>query len=182
MLMELDLNRFIPTIAVNSLILAGTSFAATLIIERLLARRTTASSAVVGVLTGLAAATACSAFLEPVTAAVTGLLAGTIAGAFSVAKRPAGLTLAGVIAVTNLVGGTTGLLMTGLLEPSRGFFYSGSVALPVAQVTAVIVCVVYCTLVCVPLGLVIGGRHRKRTVSASPAAAVTGTEKALPGL
>lgn len=162
MVMELDLNRFTPLIVTNAAMLAGTSLAATVVIERLRTGRNTGIGAVVGLVTGLAAATACCAFLEPGTAAVTGILAGVIAGSFAFAKRAQNLSLAGVIAVTNLVGGPTGLLMTGLLEPSRGFFYTGSLALPVAQATAVIVCVVYCTLVCVPLGLIVGGRHKRR--------------------
>lgn len=166
MLMELDLNQFTPTIVTNSAILASSSLVAALAVQLILKRRVTTGGAIVGVLTGLAAATASCAFLEPATAAVTGALAGAVAGGFAHARRVESLTLAGIIAVTNLVGGVTGLLMTGLLEPSRGFFYTGSIALPVAQVTAVVVCVVYCTLVCVPLGLVIGGRHKRRLDSA----------------
>ncbi|MEX1080206.1 MAG: hypothetical protein WED09_14010 [Homoserinimonas sp.] len=161
MLMELDLNRYTSTIVTNSAILAGTSLAASLAIERLVNRRNTPTGALIGLITGLAAATASCAFLEPATAAVTGVLAGTIAGGFAFRKRLENLSLAGVIAVTNLVGGTTGLLMVGVLEPGRGFFYSGSIALPVAQITAVAVCIVYCTLVSVPLGLIVGGRQKK---------------------
>ena len=162
MVMELDLNRFIPTIVANSLVLAGTSLAASLVVERLLTRGNTRQGSVIGLIAGLAAATASCAFLEPTTAAVTGAITGAVAGAISFRKRPNRLSLAGVLAITNLVGGTTGLLMIGLLEPTRGFLYTGSFALPVAQGTAVIVCVVYCVLVSVPLALIAGGRRRKR--------------------
>lgn len=161
-LMELDLNRFVPRIATNGVILAGTSLLASLGVERLVTTRNTVTGATVGLVTGLAAATASSVFLEPATAAVTGLLAGGIASTIAFRKRLAKLSLAAVIAVTNLVGGVTGLLMIGLLEPDRGFFFTGSLALPLAQITAVIVCIVYSTLVSVPLALITGGRHQRR--------------------
>ena len=166
-LMELDLNRFTPTIVANSVILAGTSLAAGLGVERVATGRNSATGAAIGLITGLAAATAACAFLEPVTAGVTGLLAGAIAGGIAFRKRAGDRplagdrSLAGAIAITNLVGGITGLLMVGLLESSRGFFYTGSFALPVAQATAVIVCVVYSALVCVPLALMTSRRHAK---------------------
>lgn len=160
MLMELDLNRFTPTIVANSVILAATSLLAALMVERAATGRNTTTGAVIGLVTGLAAATAACAFLVPVTAGVTGLLAGAIAGGIAFKKRSSGHSLAGVIATTNLVGGTTGLLMIGLLDPARGFFYTGSFALPVAQVTAVIVCVVYSALITIPLALVVSGRQR----------------------
>lgn len=166
-LMELDLNRFTPTIVANSVILAGTSVAAAVVVERVVTGRNSAIGAGIGLITGLAAATASCAFLEPVTAGVTGLLAGAVAAGIAFRKRagdrslPGDRSLAGAIAITNLVGGITGLLMVGLLESSRGFFYTGSFALPVAQATAVIVCVVYSALVCVPLALMTSRRQAK---------------------
>lgn len=162
MVMELDLNRFIPTIIANSWILTVASLVAALGAERVLTGANSTLGALIGVVTGLAAATASCVFLEPATAAATGLLAGVIAGVVTFRKARRALSLAGVIAVTNLTGGATGLLMIGLLEPARGFFYTGSFALPIAQSTAVIVCVVYSVLVSVPLALIAGGRHRRR--------------------
>ncbi|MHA6694617.1 hypothetical protein [Homoserinimonas sp. A520] len=162
MVMELDLNPFVLTIVINSVVLAGTSLVVAVILERMLRGRNSTNGAVIGLITGLAAATASCAFLEPATAGITGLLAGTIASVIAFRKTAARFSLAGAIAITNLVGGATGLLMIGLLEPTRGFFYTGSFALPVAQGTAVIVCVVYCVLVAVPLALVAGGRPRRR--------------------
>lgn len=161
-MMELDLNPFVLTIIINSVILAGAALAAAMMLERVLSGRNTARGAMIGLITGLAAATAACAFLEPATAAITGVIAGTIAGAIAFRKGARAFSLAGAIAITNLVGGTTGLLMIGLLEPARGFFYTGSFALPIAQVTAVVVCVVYSVLIAVPLALITGGRGRRR--------------------
>jgi len=160
--MELDLNPFVLTIVINSVILAAAALVAAMILERVLSGRNTGRGAVIGLITGLAAATAACAFLEPATAAITGAIAGTIAAAIAFRKGAAAFSLAGAIAITNLVGGTTGLLMIGLLEPARGFFYTGSFALPIAQITAVVVCVVYSVLIAVPLALITGGRGRRR--------------------
>jgi Amt family ammonium transporter len=160
-LMELDLNRFTPTIVANSIILAATSLVAALGVERVATGRNSAAGAAIGLITGLASATAACAFLVPVTAGTTGLLAGAVAAGIAFRKRSGDRSLARAIAITNLVGGITGLLMVGLLEPSRGFFYTGSFALPVAQGTAVIVCVVYSALVCVPLALMTSRRQAK---------------------
>ena len=161
-LMEFDLNHFVVIILTNSTVLAATSMVAALGVERLRTGKNTVVGAATGLVAGLAAATGVSVFLEPFAAVVTGLSTGVVAGAIAYRRRAGIPSLAGFVALTGLAGGVTGLLIIGLFEPTRGFLYTGSFALLIAQSTAVIVCVVYSALVCIPLGLIVGGRLRGR--------------------
>jgi Amt family ammonium transporter len=161
-LMETNFTELVVKIVFTSVILAGTSLVATMLVQVTRAGRVSAAGVAVGLVTGLVAATAACAFLEPLAAAATGLIAGTVSGAVAFGRQGKSIqSLAGAIAVTNLSGAVVGLLMIGLLESDRGFFYTGAMTLPVAQLTAVVVCVVYVALVATPLGLVAGGRIRR---------------------
>jgi ammonia channel protein AmtB len=117
----------------------------------------------VGLVAGLAAATAAAPFLEPAAAAATGLITGSLSGAIAFGRgRERTPSIAGFIAVTNLSGATVGLLMIGLLDRGRGFFYTGAMTLSVAQLTAIVVCVVYVALISAPLGMIAGGHLRRK--------------------
>lgn len=154
-LMELDLNTFVVRILGNTTVLALSSLAAALVVERIRTGAMTATGCRVGVLTGLAAATGTCVFLEPLAAAAIGVIAGVVAGlvAFPRGRLRVG-TLASLGAVTQLSGGICGLLLLGLLEQSRGFFYTGAFTLPVAQLTAVVCCLFYAAVVAFPLVLI----------------------------
>lgn len=160
-LMEFGFNQFVISILVNGTILGSVGTVSSLLTQKVRTGRSTMIGAAVGLVSGLSGATAACVYLEPAAAAAAGVIAGVIASAVVFRRDAAVPSLAGFVAATGLAGGVTGLLMIGLLEPTRGFFYTGSLGLAVAQLTAVAVCVVYSALISVPLSLIAGGRLRK---------------------
>ena len=161
-LMELNLNELVIRIVATSAILAVGAVAGTLGVQLIRTGRVSLVGVAVGLVTGLVAATAACAFLESLAAAATGLIAGALSGAVTFGRKGTWMSsLAGMIASTNLSGAVVGLLMIGLLESGRGFFYTGAMTLLVAQTTVVIACLVYAALVSLMLGIVAGGHGRR---------------------
>lgn len=165
-LMELNLNELVIEIVVTSAILAAAAMVGSLAVQAIRMRRVSIVGVTIGVTTGLAAATATCAFLEPLAAASTGLVAGVVSGALAFRGNRTGMSsLAGIVALTNLSGAVVGLVMIGLLESGRGFFYTGAMTLSIAQVTAVVACLGYAALVSIPLGLIVGSHSRRAGIA-----------------
>lgn len=141
---EQDLNRFTVVIFVNTVALAAASTAAS-VAAQLLRSRTVQADTTCGALTaGLAAATAVSAYLEPVAALALGALVGLITTRLLRRRRDdGGAALGRLLGIASIVGASVGLISLGLLDLTRGFFFTGQPTLALAQAALIGVSLAY---------------------------------------
>lgn len=120
-------------------------------------RRRTVSmpGACLSVLAALAAATAASANLELLSSLAIGAIVGIVAALVAHKKSGSGLDSIGrMLLRANIVGAPIGLLSLGLLDRSRGFFFTGQPTLTIAQLVLLIVSLVFAVAVSMVLVLV----------------------------
>lgn len=141
---EQDLNRFSAVIFVNTVSMAATSTIASVLTQLLRSRRIVVRTTCGSLVSGLAGATACSAYLEAPAALVLGALVGLVTTQLLHKRRnDAGATLGQLVAVSSIVGASMGLLALGLLDLNRGFFFTGQPTLSLAQAMLIGVSVAY---------------------------------------
>ncbi|WP_193510038.1 ammonium transporter [Cryobacterium sp. BB736] len=117
---ELRVDELTPVIALNSVLTPAASAVAVVVVERLKSARNSGEGFAAGVLAGVAGALGTSAYLEPVSAVILGLVVGTVCGAlFKPWPAAAGL------GAPLLIGGLWGLLFLGVFALGPGFVYSG---------------------------------------------------------
>lgn len=140
--MELHLDELTPAIALNMLVTPATAMLAAAVIERVKRGRNTREGLATGILAGVAAAMASSAYLETVSALILGFFVGAISEASirdgSIAPR---------VATPLIVGGYTGMLFLGIFGLDVGFVYSGQPLLLIHQTIIVVAGFVYAVVV-----------------------------------
>jgi ammonia channel protein AmtB len=117
---ELRFDELTPVIALNSVLTPAASAVAVVVVERLKSARNSGEGFAAGVLAGVAGALGTSAYLEPVSAAILGVVVGSVCGAFF-KPWPAAAGLGAPL----MIGGLWGLLFLGVFALGPGFVYSG---------------------------------------------------------
>jgi Amt family ammonium transporter len=144
-----------PRIVVNSLVAPLLSVVGWLIAQRIQTASTTAFGAVAGLLSGIVAIAAGSAYFTPLWAGITGLAAGIGCSLFVTATVRRTRRHAWFLVGAHLLAGVIGLVMVGLFGTSFGFIYDGQLTLVEVQFLSAMIVVVWSALVSLGLWLLV---------------------------
>lgn len=118
-----------------------------LVVQRIRHQSTTLAAVAAGLLSGLVAVSAGATLLSPVSAACTGIIAGAIAGLFTLRR----ITLSGrqqwFLPGSHLIAGAVGLALLGFVANDSGFLFTGQFGFMQDQLVSAIVVAAYSTFV-----------------------------------
>lgn len=152
---ELALDDVTPVILVNGVVGALGGALGWVVVQRLSHRSTTLPGVAAGLVSGLVAVTAGAPLFTPGSAAAAGILAGGAACIFTVRRVGSSRRQQWFVVGSHLVAAAVGIIVLGLLATSSGFFFTGSVALLINQVTATILTALYSAVVSMMLWLLL---------------------------
>jgi Amt family ammonium transporter len=142
-----------PIIVLNSIVAPVFGMFGWILVQRILTSTTTASGAAAGLLCGLIAITAGSAYLTPLSAGVTGVVAGIAASLFVTSRVNSTARRAWFIVGAHLIAAAAGLFMVGIFGSGLGLIYDGQPTLVEIQLASTAIVVVWSGLVSVLLWL-----------------------------
>jgi Amt family ammonium transporter len=142
-----------PLIILNSIIAPLGGIVGWLVVQRILTATTTAEGAVSGLLSGIVAISAGSAWFIPLWAGVTGILAGVLTALFVTCRIRATRRHAWFIVGIHLIAAAIGLAMVGVFASSFGLVYDGQTTLLETQVVSALGVVVWSGLISLLLWL-----------------------------
>jgi Amt family ammonium transporter len=152
--LELMLDDLVtPIIVLNSIVAPVFGMFGWILVQRILTSTTTASGAAAGLLCGLIAITAGSAYLTPLSAGVTGVVAGIAASLFVTSRVNSTARRAWFIVGAHLIAAAAGLFMVGIFGSGLGLIYDGQPTLVEIQLASTAIVVVWSGLVSVLLWL-----------------------------
>ncbi|WP_084100164.1 ammonium transporter [Demequina sp. NBRC 110051] len=151
---------FAATAWVNTTVATGIAILGWILVEKIRDGKATSLGAASGVVAGLVAITPACASLDPIGAAIVGLLAGVFSALAVGLKYKFGyddsLDVVGVHLVSGLWGTLAiGLLANGTINGDAGLFYGGGITLFGVQAAAAGVTIVYSAIATLIIGLVI---------------------------
>lgn len=135
---ELAVDAATPGIVVAALLGAAGGVAGWLAVQRLAHQATSVSAVAGGAISGVMAVTAGAALFAPITAVVTGLLAGGAAGLLAVGRSRATGRPAWSIPATHLLGAGIGVILIGIAGNGVGYIFTGQPNLAVSQLVLVL--------------------------------------------
>ncbi|MDQ1545586.1 MAG: ammonium transporter, Amt family [Actinomycetota bacterium] len=160
--LELSVDSVVtPRIIVNSLIAPLLGIVGWLIAQRITTARTNAGGAVAGLLSGLVAISAGSAYFTPLWAGLTGLLAGIASALFVTRRVKATGRHAWFLVGVHLVAASVGLLMVGIFGLGLGLVYTGQVTLFQVQFVSIVVVVLWSGVISLLLWLAVRQAARR---------------------
>lgn len=110
-----------------------------LIVQRLAHQATTLNAVAAGTISGVVAITAGAPLFTPISAVLTGLLAGGAAGLVTMDRALASRRPQWSIAGTHLLAGGIGVVVIGIAGSGVGFIFTGQPVLALSQLAAVLV-------------------------------------------
>jgi ammonium transporter, Amt family len=150
-----------PRIVMNTIIAPLLAIVGWLVVQRIRSATTTAIGAVAGLVSGLVAISAGSAYFTPLWASVTGAAAGITASIFVSGWVRATRRHAWFIVGAHLVAAFVGLLMLGLFGTNFGFIFDGQISLLEIEIVAAALVVVWSGFVSLVLWLAVRGVVRR---------------------
>jgi Amt family ammonium transporter len=144
-----------PRIVTNTILAPILAMIGWLIVQRIRSASTTALGAVAGLVSGLVAISAGSAYLTPLWAGVTGAAAGIACSAFVSGRVRATRRHAWFIVGAHLLAAVIGLIMLGFFGTELGFIYNGQIDLLEVEVISVILVSVWAGAISVLLWLLL---------------------------
>jgi Amt family ammonium transporter len=132
-----------------------------LIAQRITTARTNAGGAVAGLLCGIVAISAGSAYFTPLWAGLTGLVAGLVSSLFVSRRIKATGRHAWFIVGVHLVAASVGLLMVGIFGLGLGLVYTGQVTLFQVQFLSIAVVVLWSGVISLLLWLAVRQAARR---------------------
>jgi ammonia channel protein AmtB len=136
---ELAVDAATPGIVLAGLVGSAGGVAGWLAVARLAHQATTLSAVAGGAITGVMAVTAGAALFAPLTAAVTGLIAGGAAALFAVGRSRATARPQWAVPATHLLGAGLGVVLIGVAGSGVGYIFNGQPNLAVSQLLVVVV-------------------------------------------
>jgi ammonia channel protein AmtB len=160
--LELSVDNVVtPRIIINSLVAPVLGLVGWLIAQRITTARTDAGGAVAGLLSGLVAISAGSAYFTPLWAGLTGLLAGLASALFVTRRIKATGRHAWFIVGVHLVAASVGLLMVGIFGLGLGLVYTGQITLFQMQFVSIAVVVLWSGVISLLLWLAVRQSARR---------------------
>jgi ammonium transporter, Amt family len=144
-----------PRIVVNAIVAPLLGVVGWLIAQRIQTASTNAFGAFAGLLSGIVAIAAGSAYLTPLWAGITGLAAGIGCSLFVTTMVRRTHRHAWFLVGAHLLAGVIGLVMVGLFGISFGFLYDGQLTLVEVQLLSAVIVVVWSALVSFGLWLLV---------------------------
>jgi ammonia channel protein AmtB len=168
--LELSVDSVVtPRIIINSLVAPLLGILGWLIAQRITTARTNAGGAVAGLLSGLVAISAGSAYFSPLWAGLTGLLAGLASALFVTRRVRATGRHAWFLVGVHLIAASVGLLMVGIFGLGLGLIYTGQVTLFQVQFVSIAVVVLWSGLISLLLWLAVRQAARRERHTADEA-------------
>jgi ammonia channel protein AmtB len=170
--LELSVDNVVtPRIIINSVIAPLLGMVGWLIAQRITTARTNAGGAVAGLLAGLVAISAGSAYFTPLWAGLTGLVAGLASSLFVTRRIKATGRHAWFIVGVHLVAASVGLLTVGIFGLGLGLVYTGQVTLFQVQFVSIAAVVLWSGAISLLLWLVVrqAARREHRTMESAAA-------------
>jgi Amt family ammonium transporter len=109
-----------------------------LLVQRVAHQATSLNAVAAGAISGVVAITAGAPLYTPLSAAVTGLVAGGAAGLLTMSRAKASRRAQWSIAGTHLLAGGIGVVVIGVAGSGVGFIFTGQPALALSQLVAVL--------------------------------------------
>jgi ammonia channel protein AmtB len=154
--LELTVDSVItPRIIINTLIAPVCAVVGWLIAQRIVSATTTATGAVAGMLSGVVAISAGSAYFTPLWAGLTGLVAGLAASLFVTRRIRRTRRHAWFLVGTHLISASIGLVMVGIFGLGLGLVYNGQLTLFQIQFVSIAIVVVWSGFVTLLLWLAV---------------------------
>jgi ammonium transporter, Amt family len=132
-----------PRIVVNALVAPVLGVIGWLIAQRIVSATTTAGGAVAGLFSGIVAISAGSAYLTPLWAGLTGLVAGISSSLFVARRIRSTGRHAWFLVGVHLLAAAIGLLMVGLFGLGLGLVYDGQTTLLQVQFVSIVAVVLW---------------------------------------
>lgn len=158
---ELAIDEATPGILLAGGLGAGGGLVGWLVVQRIRHQTTTLNAVAAGLISGVVAITAGAPLYTPVSALVTGVIAGGAAGLFTMARAGATRRPQWAIAGTHLLAGGIGLVVLGIAGTSVGFVFTGQPTLAANQLFAVVTIGAWSAAVSVLLWLLVRPRFRR---------------------
>lgn len=153
--MELAIDEATPRIVLNTVLAGGFGIAGWLIVERIHHEKATLAAASAGLVSGLSSITAGAAYLDPLWAAVIGLVAGVLSATFVYRRvRISGRTSWFVVGAHAIAPGV-GLVLLGMFAEGIGMLFTGQPAFLVAEILVALVVFGYSVVVSAVLWLIL---------------------------
>jgi Amt family ammonium transporter len=154
--LELEIDSVVtPRIVVNAIVAPLLGVVGWLIAQRIQTASTNMFGAVAGLLSGIVAIAAGSAYFTPLWAGVTGLVAGIGCSLFVTATVRRTRRHAWFLVGAHLLAAVIGLVMVGLFGISSGFIYDGQLTLVEVQFVSAAAVVLWSALVSLGLWLLV---------------------------
>ena len=160
-----------PRIVENSIIAPICAVAGWIIGQRIVAASTNVSGAIAGLICGIVAISAGSAYFEPLWAGVTGIAAGLTCSVFVYRRIGKTGRHAWFIVGAHLIGASVGLIAVGLFGDSIGFIYDGQLTLVETQIVSTLIAIAWAGVVASLLWLALRRTARRHPDPAPSAAA-----------
>lgn len=144
---ELAIDDVTPSILVNGIAGAIGGVVGWVVAQRISHTSTTLNAVAAGLVSGLVAVTAGAPLFTPVSAAVTGIVAGGAACIFTLRRVGRSRRQQWFVVGSHLIAGAIGIVGLGLLATGMGFLFTGSVALIQNQVLSTLLVATYSTTV-----------------------------------
>lgn len=157
---ELAIDLATPGIVIAGLVGALGGLAGWLIVQRLAHQATTLNAVAAGAISGVVAITAGAPLFTPVSAALTGLLAGGAAGLLTMDRARASRRPQWSIAGTHLLAGGIGVVTLGIAASGIGLIFTGQPGLALSQLVAALLVAGGSLVVSMLLWVVLRGRQR----------------------
>ena len=122
---ELAFDDVTPLILLNGVVGAGGGVVGWLVVQRIRHQSTSLPAVAAGLVCGLVSVTAGAPLFTPVSAAVTGILAGSAACIFTLRRVGSSRRQQWFVVGSHLIAGAVGLGMLGLLATGMGYLFTG---------------------------------------------------------
>ena len=159
---ELAVDDVTPGILLNGVVGALGGVVGWVLTQRIRHQVTTLNSVAAGLVSGLVSLTAGAPLFTPVSAAVTGFVAGAVACIFTFRRVETTRRQQWFIVGSHLVAGAVGLIMLALLATGLGFLFTGQLVLIRDQILSVLLVGGWSGTVAVGLALVLRRVTRER--------------------
>ncbi len=169
--LEFEINQSTARIIESAIVAPAAAIVGWLAVQRIVTGTTTITAATAGLVSGLVAVSAGSAFLDPYSAALTGLCAGVGCAAFVVRRVAVSGRAEWFPVGAHLLAGVIGLVALGIVGTARGFIFTGQLAVLQAGLWAAIltsVLAVVVTIVLLALTRAVVARGRRPVAQLGP--------------